>query len=264
MRNFRYAIRQVFRFRTTNIFKLLSLTLGIAISGALMLKVAYDRSYDTFYDDVDRLNIVYMHYNINGKDHGFQRECLAPIALELKSKMPNVIAATRFVKYDYNWYVKDGEPVQLRIAMVDTSFFDVFGLEVISGNPKHILSSQEGMLLSAKTAQKLYPAGDYIGKQITREGKTYTIQGVYADMRPNSHLLPMEGLIAGRYREDWSGGDNSLTYFKTSDDATPEQLTILVTEILSPRFADASSHNMAIDFKVENIRNRQAILSFLR
>lgn len=258
MRNFLYALRQVFRLKWGNLIKLLSLTLGIAISGIFMCKVAYEQSYDDFHPDVDRLNIVYMHYNINGKDHGFQRQCLAPIALELRAKMPNVVAATRFQGYSPAWYLKDNEPMSLKVAWVDTSFFDVIQLRVLSGNPKQILSARDGMMLSRKAAERLFAKQDPIGKQITRDENTYTIQGVFEDLPNNSHLEPMDGLVAGYFREDWNGGDNSFTYFRTSDDATPEELTAEVNKLLAPRFEGWKTDRIMIDFKVDNIREEFA------
>lgn len=253
-RNLYYAFLQVFKLRGVNLVKLLSLTLGIVISGALMCRVAYEQSYDNFHPQVERLNVLYMHWNINGKDHGFQRQCYAEMAPELKSNTPNVTAATRYQGCAPSWFVKDNEPVSLRIAEVDTSFFDVIQLPILSGNAKQTLSKPEGMLLSQKAAQRLYPQGDYMGKQIDRGEKRYIVEGVFEDLPANTHLDVMDGVIAGSFRPGWDGGDNSYTYFRTSDDATPEELTAVVNKLYAPRFTDTEKEGIAIDFKVENIR----------
>lgn len=258
MKNFLYALRQVLKMRWSNGMKLLSLVLGITISSTFMCRVAYEQSFDNFHPDVQRLNILYMHYNINGKDHGFQRQCLAPIALELRAKMPNVIAATRFQGYGYSWFLKDNVPNSLCVAEIDTSFFDVFRFPVLSGNPKHILSQPSGMMLSKKTAEKLYPNDNPIGKQLVKGNKIYTVEGIFEDIPGNSHLDLIEGVVAGVYREDWDGGDNSYTYFRTKDDATPQELTTAINKLLAPRFATWKDDNIVVDFEVDNIRGEFA------
>lgn len=100
MKNIYYAVKQVFKPKSANVIKLLSLTLGITISSILMCKVAFDRSFDNFHSDVENLNVLYMHWTINDEDKGFQRQCIPAIAPELKSKMANIKAITRFQHYE--------------------------------------------------------------------------------------------------------------------------------------------------------------------
>lgn len=258
MKNFFYALRQVFKLKWSNGMKLLSLVLGITISSTFMCRVAYEQSFDNFHPNVERLNILYMHYNINGKDHGFQRECLAPIALELREKLPNVIAATRFQPAFGSWFLKDNVPSSLSVAEVDTSFFDVFRFPVLSGDPKQILLGTNGMMLSKKTAKRLFPDENPIGKQLTKGDKVYTVEGIFEDIPSNTHIDFIEGIVSGVFREDWDGGDNSYTYFRTTDDATPQELTAAVNKLLASRFAKWKDDHIVVDFKVDNIRTEFA------
>lgn len=254
MKNIYYALKQVFKPKNTNAIKLLSLTLGITISSILMCKVAFDRSFDNFHSDVENLNVLYMHWTINDEDKGFQRQCIPAIAPELKSKMANIKAITRFQHYEKEWYTKDNEPIQMVMARVDTSFFDVFDFQVLSGNPKEILSSDDGIMISEKTSLKFYQTIDCIGKTIAQNKKTYTIKGVFKDLPRNSHLDPIEAVGAGWFSDRKTGGDNSFTYFRISNNSSIEELTQTVNEIMAPWYEEMKQRAIVIDFKVDNIR----------
>ena len=55
MKQFIYTLRYLAKAKSTNLIKVLSLTLGLALGLVIFSQVAFERSYDSFFKDSDRL-----------------------------------------------------------------------------------------------------------------------------------------------------------------------------------------------------------------
>lgn len=74
---------------------------------------------------------------------------------------------------------------------VDPTVIDVFTFEFLEGNPQTALLNPFSIVLSKSVADKLFPNGNAIGKQIYGENKiSFTVTGVYKDWPLNSEWLP--------------------------------------------------------------------------
>ena len=63
MRQLYYTIRYLLRGRGGNVIKVLSLTLGLGVGLILFARVAFELSFDTFFDQVEDLYSVHVRYN---------------------------------------------------------------------------------------------------------------------------------------------------------------------------------------------------------
>lgn len=80
MRQLYYTIRYLLRGRGGNVIKVLSLTLGLGVGLILFARVAFELSFDTFFDQVEDLYSVHVRYNDDktGEEDG-SRILFAPI-----------------------------------------------------------------------------------------------------------------------------------------------------------------------------------------
>ena len=62
MRQLYYTIRYLLRGRGGNVIKVLSLTLGLGVGLILFARVAFELSFDTFFDQVEDLYSVHVRY----------------------------------------------------------------------------------------------------------------------------------------------------------------------------------------------------------
>ncbi|MCS2893810.1 hypothetical protein [Parabacteroides faecis] len=67
MRNFSMAIRSLFKKGRSNGIKILALAVGLAMGLVLVAKVCFERSYDNFYPDNERIYLVKSDLNREGK-----------------------------------------------------------------------------------------------------------------------------------------------------------------------------------------------------
>jgi len=115
----------------------------------------------------------------------------------------------------------------------DQSVFDIFTFNFIKGDPQQALIQPYSIVLSESMADKLFPDGDALGKQVYGENKVaFTVTGVYDDLPMKStwrpvYLLPMlsYSAITGdkTYETNyWEYG--FFTYVLLKPNASPESV----------------------------------------
>lgn len=73
----------------------------------------------------------------------------------------------------------------------DPSVFEIFTFKFLEGQPQQALKDPFSIILSKKVADKLFPTGGALGKQIYGENKVaFTVTGVYEDIPKNSEWRP--------------------------------------------------------------------------
>jgi putative ABC transport system permease protein len=130
----------------------------------------------------------------------------------------------------------------------DQTVFDVFTFKFLEGDPHTALSQPFSMVLSKRTAQRLFGSGNALGKQVFSENKVHlTVTGVYADLPDNSewrpeYLLPMMSFAAITGWIDYE--DNYWAYsFYTY---------VLLKENALPSSVDAKIHDALKDYRKEH------------
>jgi putative ABC transport system permease protein len=74
----------------------------------------------------------------------------------------------------------------------DPSIFDIFTFNFIEGEQQQALAQPYSIALSKTVADKLFPSGKALGKQVYGENKVvFTVTGVYEDLPPRSSWRPV-------------------------------------------------------------------------
>ncbi|MGM9785391.1 MAG: FtsX-like permease family protein [Candidatus Cryptobacteroides sp.] len=212
--------------------KSLSLGIGLAISIILVAKICFELSYDRCYKDYDNIYQIRTGYNQQGHEHDFSSVSGA-IAPGFKQYVPGVDAATRttfFVESD-RFRDEDGNTITGKLVLADTSYFDVFPAEILTGNPKEVLGTNASLMVSRTFAEKLGGVQEAMGKMIESEeyeGYKMTVAGVFEDFPYQSSqkyeiLLSMESL-SKRTTENWVGNDRYQGYVRLEEGADYKML----------------------------------------
>ena len=59
---------------------------------------------------------------------------------------------------------------------MDSTFFDVFSFNLVSGNPKKVLRNVGGILISDEMAEKYFKDQDPVGKQLSINSNQFLAQ----------------------------------------------------------------------------------------
>ena len=241
MKNLNIALRSLFKKGRSNGIKILSLGVGLAMGLVLISKVCFERSFDKFYPDSDR--IYRLHENIiRDGEYKSYGQVSGGVATAMQVEIPEVEKATRltYIGGDKELFkTQDGNRYSARyVVMGDTNVFDLLPRPILIGDPKETLSRPGYVMISNRIAKLLGGAEQAVNKEFEFEsspGQTYTIGGVFEDVPENSHLrfeivASLEGMSKWS-RENWLGNDRYLGYVKHYPGTGPESLTTAIREM---------------------------------
>ena len=241
MKNLNIALRSLFKKGRSNGIKILSLGVGLAMGLVLISKVCFERSFDKFYPDSDR--IYRLHENIiRDGEYKSYGQVSGGVATAMQVEIPEVEKATRltYIGGDKELFrTQDGNRYSARyVVMGDTNVFDLLPRPILIGDPKETLSRPGYVMISNCIAKLLGGVEQAVNKEFEFEsspGQTYTIGGVFEDVPENSHLrfeivASLEGMSKWS-RENWLGNDRYLGYVKLYPGTDPESLTTAIREM---------------------------------
>lgn len=215
MENLRFAFRYLLKLRGSNLTRVVSLSLGLAVGLLLFSYSYYQITFDRCFRDGDR---IWQMWSVSDK-FGVSSSLYAPLAPALAAEIPQLEAATR-LSSSHDEVVRGDNSFPMFYLYADTMFFDVFGFEVLRGDPKQILSQDEEVMLSESAAKKIFGDKDPLGQQILLKGTDpLTVSGIFRDPPANQHLGKFTMLrsfesVKKYLYTGWNGGDSFRTYFK--------------------------------------------------
>jgi putative ABC transport system permease protein len=183
------AFRHLLSNKVHALINLFGLSLGLTVSIFIYLFVQHELSYDKYipgYEDVFRLQadvVTSSEVNKWASSQGF----IVPTIAEI---YPEIEAATRIlpITNDLLFKTDSGEFAENNVWAVDTTFFAVFPISFIYGDPATALDRPFNIVISKTVAAKFFGNINPIGKIITRDSIAYNVAGVMEDMPATSHF----------------------------------------------------------------------------
>lgn len=148
MRNFIYACRSVFKFRSTNVIKLVSLILGLTVGIMLFSRTAFEQSFDNFFPDGDRVYQIIVKSSITNEPDDEYDMIYEPVTAALAQEFSEIEAATHVYRAWYQQFFVDQDKYSMSTIYADSMFFDVLDFGVLRGNPKATLGVKNNIFIS--------------------------------------------------------------------------------------------------------------------
>jgi putative ABC transport system permease protein len=200
------ALRLLARNRVYSAISIGGLALGLAGCLLILNYVRYERSYDAWLPDSERIHQVQATWSEPGQPVTRSQNSPFPVQAALPQGFPGIEAIT-VMSNGPTVLMRDGKPTFLDSSAVDPSFFDIFQLPFAYGSPKTALPDPKTIVLTESEARKQFGTADVVGRMLTigaGEGKTdYRIGGVLRDLPKNSSLK-----LAVLFRYDRTGHKN--------------------------------------------------------
>lgn len=154
------------------------LILGIYIQNEL--------SVDDFHENKDRI------YRLENESVDFS----PPIATDLADTYPEIEDFTRVYDASGRISKSGGQKIKFDFLGVDTGFLHMFSFPLLSGDIDEALQSEDGIVLSKKTALQLFGSTDVIGKPVFIDSDNrFTITGIMEDFPDNTHFNKPDALV---------------------------------------------------------------------
>jgi len=236
------AIRNITKYKGYSLINIFGFAVGITCCLMIIMFLLDELSYDQFYPNANNIYRV-AHYGVvnNRVDHTARTS--PPLAKVFAEELPEVKAVTKCRNYGFPVFrYKDKVFSEERVFSVDPTFFDVFQLPFIRGNPSTALARPDAIILTRSMAKKYFGDEDPLNKIINSDNRQdYSVTAVIEDVPENSHFH-FDFLRSLENHEDsrspvWVFND-FYTYILLHEDSDPKQvekkLAVIVNERIDP------------------------------
>ena len=191
----RFIARHLSRNRVYWLITILGFSLGLAVALVISLYAYDDLIYDRSMPDSGQIYRLYSRFFWDGEFRQSGAPSSGALAVEIKSKYPEVQAATRMQAWGKRSVQRADLPpnetrgVSVETVFADSSFLSVFNYPLIAGTHASALGTPNSLILTESTAKLLYGDEDPVGKPVLAAGLGEAVVGaVIADPPKRSHM----------------------------------------------------------------------------
>jgi len=187
--NFKVALRSLLKNRIYSIINIVGLSIGIAVFLLIFLFIEFEKSFDQFHHNKDRIFRVQQDRLNQGEltEHTVAVSIGAGPAM--KESFPEVHSFVRIstttpiVLFNGQGYKEE------RACFASEEFFKIFSFKLNRGIDSLVLKNPYTAVVSESLAKRIFKGEDPIGKVLSYRG-AYDIEitGVFEDMPQNSHM----------------------------------------------------------------------------
>jgi putative ABC transport system permease protein len=186
----KHSLRSFKRQRAYIIINVLGLSIGITCSLLIALYVINEASYDRYNTKKDRIYRAILNGKIGGQEitYATSPAIMGPTLLKEFPEIEDYCRMTKkgpsVVEYKNQNFTDD------HIIEADSSFFNIFSIPVLKGDPKNLLNAPHRVVLSESTAKKIFGNENPIDQpvKIGSDSIRYIVSGVMGDVPGNSHF----------------------------------------------------------------------------
>jgi putative ABC transport system permease protein len=189
------AIRNLIRHKAFSFINLVGLSVSMSV-GLLMITLLSDTfSYDGFHQKKDRIYRVITRDQFPGQPPMNLASTSVKAGKQIMETMSG-IEATTLLRRGFNGDAKVGEKtVPLSGLWASESLFSVFTFPLLQGDPATALEEPYSLVLTEKSARKLFGRADVLGRMVQFDTLNYVVTGVMKDIPKLSHMQ-FEALVS--------------------------------------------------------------------
>ncbi len=231
------AYRNVLKNRVYTTINILGLSLAISVSLYTFLIVNFELSFDSHHDNAERIYRVQLE-RFYGEGNSALWAGSPPAIFEpLVYDFPEVVTATRLAGGN------GGVPIGVRtlrigqevtqvdnVFFADSTFFDIFSIIMLEGNPATALDDPNSVVITESTAKQYFKEKDPMGEIIEIDNWTLKVTGIVEDQPATTHfkfgfLTPLTDQKPGGLPLNvWTAGFFYHAYVLLNEGADPTQL----------------------------------------
>lgn len=186
------SLRNLRKRKLYTAINLLGLTVALVSFILISLYIKHEWSYDRMYTGSERIHRFTQSFAAMGENElvSSTPSSLVPTVLD---EFEEVESAT--LLFDLSIFqsviITNGGDVQEeeKFAFADERFYEVFDFNLVTGNPKTVLSEPNQIILTESTAERYFGSAiSAEGKILKVDGEDYLVSGVMEDFPSNSHI----------------------------------------------------------------------------
>ena len=180
--------RSIVRNKLFSAINIIGLSVSMSVGLLVIAFVSDLMSYDDFHEKKKRI------YRVNSTYQPVDEPTisLASNSVRAGKKIQETISGTEEVTLLRNNFSGDAQTgdkiIPVRGMWADHSFFNVFTFPLIQGDARFALKEPYSIVLTEKTAKKIFGSTDALGKALKFDTTNYVVTGVMKDIPKLSHM----------------------------------------------------------------------------
>ena len=258
LNNLKIAYRNLIRNKAYSLINISGLAIGMACTILLLLWVNHEMSYDKFHKDSEQIYKIANRHIFDGKSNA-SPNLPGPLVDLLKEKYPEIEYATHYNVWGTRMLLEyNGKKQYASVKCADPDFFRIFSFPLIYGNRETCLNDPGSIVLTRKSAERIFGKENPVGKIITVDNQQpLTVSAVVENPPTNSsvqfnYLVPFELM---KRKNEWLNNWYSHNYHGFAKVHKGIDLTAL-NEKLDKLFfehVDKESKKFAFLFPIERV-----------
>lgn len=228
------AYRSLVHFKFFSILNIIGLAIGMSTAVLLVMFVRFELSFDRFHPDSDQMFRVTTKVESHDGQMLYVPTCLGYVPEELNRAGFSELTACRLFNNQLSTRYQDRRHGPFRFFFADSTFFEVFGFTLISGDPDSILNVPYTTVLTKSAAREYFGDKDPLHQQVELQNTLYSVVGVMDDVPLNSHLQFDLLISFETFEHEVDIRQRSLdfaVYLRVSPDATEAYYARLINAI---------------------------------
>jgi len=248
------AFHRLGRHKVHSLIIVIGLTIGMSSALLILFYCQFERSYDDFHRQADRIFRV-QNDQVGPTQTIGSAGCPPALAPALKHEFPEIVDFTRVLKVggDTNIVARtlgDGRTLsgyEPHVFFAESALLRMFSFPLVEGDDPSALDRPESVVMTQSAARRYFGDEDSLGQTVTVTTtfgtQDYLVTGVCRDIPVNSHFRFDILLSYGRLKSLWPFNENNpwrchafLTYLLLSPDADRSALEEKSTRLINANF----------------------------
>ena len=238
---FKVSVRNLARHKMFTAINVIGLAIGLASFLLMYEYIKFEKSYDAFHSDSDKMYRVSYVRVQNGMDTDKDAMAAYPAGMLLEETLPEIVQHTVSKKFDF-LLIKNGEKsFKERLVITgDPNFLKMFNYPALEGDVESMLSEPLSVVLTESRARAYFGDNDAMGKTlevVSPYKASLKVTGIIQDIPDNTHysfnmLVSDKTLAEGQDYNNWDW-NNYYVYLKSDRQVDLNALEIKANEILN-------------------------------
>ncbi|MDY8137524.1 ABC transporter permease [Aquimarina sp. 2201CG5-10] len=244
IRNYiKIALRNIWKSKTYSFLNLFGLAIGITCASLIFLWAEDEVNYNSEFAGKNSIYRIIENQQYEGEWRTFT-STPGPMAKAITEEIPGIEYASRVRNRKLLFSLNEKRIIEKGVY-ADPSFFTIFDLDFLQGNPENAFNQVNSIVISEKMAKQFFGnQKNIIGKTIKLDNKeNYTITGVIKDF-PDNVTLKFDWISAFEpyaksraWLQDWD--NNSVdTYIKVAEKANVAAIDTKIRSFLEEKTGD--------------------------
>lgn len=212
------AVRSLFKNKRFALVNMLGLAIGMGACLMLLEYVSFERSFDGFHENADRIYRVVNHRFKNGESVQLGTITYPRVGYQMQEDFPEIERASRVVP-GLSMHVHKGDQDMILIndpIFADNNFFQILSYPLLVGDPGSALEEVYSLVISENRARQLFGAdvelSSLMDKPIHFNNQQLIIKGICKDLPANTIMQYDFFVSYATFMQFNPDADNSWTW----------------------------------------------------